>query len=67
MTSTAAGPTLADMARQFPHWQCWHAASGMYLARHREAPPEPERDIRGYDLTDLRHQITRAETLGIRQ
>ena len=63
----AREPTLAEVAREFPHWACWRGISGMYLARHREAPPESGCEIRGYDLSDLCYQITRAELLGVRR
>ena len=65
--TAAREPTLAEVAREFPHWTCWHGISGMYLARHREAPPGSGCEIRGYDLSDLCYQITRAELLGVRR
>jgi hypothetical protein len=67
MTAPAAELTLPDVAREFPTWACWQAISGMYLARHRDVLPDAGCEIRGYDPRDLRHQITRAEVLGIRR
>ena len=58
MTGRAAGePTLAEVAAEYPGWQCSHGNSGLYHAKH----PATGTQVNGEDPVDLRDQIKAAE------
>jgi len=71
VTSPTPEPTLTDVQREFPKWQCWRAVSGLYYARradvepgdHAHVEPGDHAHVKGEDLMDLRDQIIRAESL----
>jgi hypothetical protein len=52
-------PTLADVQREFPGWQCWRAISGLCHARPATAAPGEPAPVTGEDPRDLRDQIIR--------
>jgi hypothetical protein len=56
-------PTLADVEREFPVWNCWRGVSGLFYARPKDAEPRSGRMVEGEDPWDLRNQIIRAESL----
>ncbi len=58
MTGAAAGePTLADVQREYPGWQCARGISGMYHAEHTATGTQ----VNGEDPLDLRDQLKAAE------
>jgi hypothetical protein len=58
MTGGAAGePTLADVAAQYPQWDCAQGISGMYHASNQATGQQ----VTGEDPLDLRDQIKAAE------
>jgi hypothetical protein len=58
MTASPAGePTLAEVAAQFPQWDCAQGISGLYHAQH----PATGQQVTGEDPLDLRDQIRAAE------
>jgi hypothetical protein len=54
-------PTLADVAREFPKWECWRAVSGLLYARPRNSERDSAQLVRGEDPYDLRNEIIHAE------
>jgi hypothetical protein len=50
-------PNLADVQREFPSWECWRGASGLYYARHHDTPRSHGFDVQGEDPLDLRDMI----------
>ena len=55
----AAGePTLADVQREYPGWQCAQGVSGFYYAEHTATGTQ----VNGEDPLDLRDQIKAAES-----
>ena len=67
MIMTIPEPTLADVQREYPAWECWRAASGLLYARPRNAESGSGRLVKGEDPLDLRDQIIRAESLANEQ
>jgi hypothetical protein len=63
VTSPTPEPTLTDVQREFPKWQCWRAVSGLYYARRADAESGDHAHVKGEDPMDLRDQIIRAESL----
>lgn len=61
MSVTDHEPTLADVGREFPEWECWRAISGMVYARRRDAARDNANPVKGEDPRDLRDEIIRAE------
>jgi hypothetical protein len=59
----AREPTLADVQREFPSWECWRGVSGLYHARPCDAATDAATLVTGEDPMDLRNQIRRAEAL----
>jgi hypothetical protein len=58
VTATAPGePTLAEVAVQFPHWDCAHGISGLCHARHQATGQR----VTGEDPLDLADQLKAAE------
>jgi hypothetical protein len=55
--SPSGEPTLAEVAAQYPHWQCAQGISGLYHAQHRDTGQQAT----GEDPLDLRDQIKAAE------
>lgn len=55
-------PTLADVQREFPAYECWHGASGLYYARRPGRPRRHKADATGEDPRDLRDQIIRDQS-----
>jgi hypothetical protein len=53
-------PTLADVAREFPGFECWRGPSGLYYARRPGRPRRHKADAVGEDPWDLRNMIVRA-------
>jgi hypothetical protein len=62
---TGAGdePTLTDVEREFPGWECWRGTSGLYYARLAGRPRRHKADAQGEDPRDLRDQIIRARSI----
>jgi hypothetical protein len=54
-------PTLADVQREFPQWECWRAVSGLFYARPPGTKPGSGRLVHGEDPLDLRNEIIRAQ------
>jgi len=54
-----AEPTLAQVAAQFPGWQCWHGPNRLCYARHTATGTQ----VSGEDPLDLRDQISAAERM----
>jgi hypothetical protein len=50
-------PTLADVQREFPGWECWRGTSGLYYARRCTRPRNHSYDVQGEDPLDLRDMI----------
>jgi hypothetical protein len=50
-------PTLADVQRQYPGWECVRGVSGFYYAEHTATGTQ----VNGEDPLDLRDQIKAAE------
>ena len=50
-------PTLADVQREFPGWDCWRGTSGLYYARRCTRPRNHSADVQGEDPFDLRDMI----------
>jgi hypothetical protein len=63
MTSQPDEPTLADVQREYPTWNCWRAVSGLYYARPADARPGDPAPVKGEDPLDLHDQIRRALAL----
>jgi hypothetical protein len=58
MSGPPAGePTLADVQREFPGWECARGVSGFYYAEHTATGTQ----VNGEDPLDLRDQIKAAE------
>lgn len=55
-------PTLADVQREFPGWECWRGVSGLYYARMPGRPRRHKADAVGEDPRDLRDMIKRAQS-----
>lgn len=55
-------PTLADVQREFPGWECWRGTSGLYYARMPGRPRRQKADAVGEDPRDLRDMIIRARS-----
>lgn len=55
MNAGGAEPTLADVQREFPAWEC-HMSFGWRWATLRG---DPDVRVRGEDATDLRDMINR--------
>jgi hypothetical protein len=55
----AAEPALAEVAAQFPGWQCWQGPNRLCYARD----PATGTQVRGEDPLDLRDQLGAAERL----
>jgi hypothetical protein len=55
--SQASEPTLAEVAAQYPHWDCAQGISGLYHAEHQATGEQ----VTGEDPLDLRDQIKAAE------
>lgn len=62
MNTPGDEPTLADVQREHPKWECRRAVSGLYYARRADAQPEDSTYVQGEDPLDLRDQIRRAES-----
>jgi len=57
--SSAAEPTLDDVAREYPRWHTWKGISGLvYASRRKTSPPAV---VRAEDPMDLIDQIRRWE------
>jgi hypothetical protein len=52
-------PTLADVATEFPGWECWRGTSGRYYGRRCGRPREHRAHVDGEDPRDLRDSILR--------
>jgi hypothetical protein len=52
-------PTLADVQREYPGWECWRGVSGLYYARRPGRPRRHAAEATGEDPLDLRHMIVR--------
>jgi hypothetical protein len=48
-------PTLDDVQREFPAWECWRGIAGLVYARKPLTSPPVV--LRAEDPTDLRDQI----------
>ena len=58
MSGPQAGePTLADVQREYPGWECVHGVSGFYYAEHTGTGTR----VTGEDPLDLRDQLKAAE------
>ncbi len=58
MTGEPPGePALAEVAAQFPHWQCARGINGLYYAQHQATGQQ----VSGEDPLDLRDQIKAAQ------
>jgi hypothetical protein len=55
MTGQGGEPTLEDIAREFPDWECY-MSFGWCWATPRD---DPDVRMRGEDATDLRDMINR--------
>jgi hypothetical protein len=55
-------PTLADVQREYPGWECWRGVSGLYYARRPGRPRRHKADAMGEDPSDLRDMIIRARS-----
>jgi hypothetical protein len=55
-------PTLTDVEREFPGWECWRGMSGLYYARAAGRPRRHKADVQGEDPLDLRDQIIRVRS-----
>ena len=57
-------PTLADVQREFPAYECWRGASGLYYARKPGPPGQRQHraTAQGEDPRDLRDMIIRAQS-----
>jgi hypothetical protein len=55
-TGPEAEPTLAEVAREYPGWQCARGISGFYYAEHTATGTQ----VNGEDPLDLRDQIKAA-------
>jgi hypothetical protein len=55
MTGPGSELTLADVAREFPDWECY-LSFGWHWARLRD---DPDVRVRGEDTVDLRDMINR--------
>jgi len=53
----AGEPTLAEVAAQYPDWECARGISGLYHAAHQATGQQAT----GEDPLDLRDQIKAAE------
>jgi hypothetical protein len=53
----AGEPTLADVQREYPGWQCAQGISGFYYAEHAATGTQ----VNGEDPLDLRDQIKAAQ------
>lgn len=52
-------PTLADVQREFPGYECWRGVSGLYYARRPGRPRRHKADAVGEDPWALRAEIIR--------
>jgi len=52
-------PTLADVQREFPGYECWRGVSGLYYARRPGRPRRHKADAVGEDPWALRGEIIR--------
>jgi hypothetical protein len=52
---SGAEPTLGDVAREFPGWECWRGIAGLLYARKMLSSPPVV--IRAEGPQDLRDQI----------
>jgi hypothetical protein len=59
MTGPGGEPTLADVQREFPGYECWRGVSGLCYARLPGVPRRHKADVWGEDPRDLRDQIIR--------
>ena len=50
-------PTLSDVQREFPRWECWRGPSGLYYARRAGRPRRHSANVTGEDPLDLRDMI----------
>ena len=57
MTGAPGEPTLADVRREFPGWECVRGVSGFCYAEHTATGAQ----VNGEDPLDLRDQIKAAE------
>jgi hypothetical protein len=57
-------PTLADVQRDYPGWECWRGVSGLYYARRPGRPRRHKAEAVGEDPGDLRDMIVRSIGLG---
>jgi hypothetical protein len=55
MTGTGADPTMADVQREFPGWECY-MSFGWCWAKLRS---DPDVKVRGEDPLDLRDMVNR--------
>jgi hypothetical protein len=55
-------PSLGDVQREFPGWECWRGVSGLYYARMPGRPRRHKADAVGEDPRDLRDMIIRARS-----
>lgn len=51
-------PTLEDVARRYPDWECWRGTDMLYHAQLRFSDPPVL--VRGEDPLDLQDQIQAA-------
>ena len=61
LTGPDGEPTLADVQREFPGWECWKGTSGLYYALMPGRPRRHKADAIGEDPLDLRDMIIRAK------
>lgn len=52
-------PTLADVQREFPDYECWRGISGLCYARLPGIPRRHKADVWDEDPRNLRDQIIR--------
>jgi hypothetical protein len=57
-------PTLADVRREFPGYEYWCGASGLFYARRPGRPRRHKADALGESPRDLRNQIIRVSPAG---
>lgn len=58
-TGPSDEPTLTDVQREFPGWECWRGTSGLYYARRPGRPRRHRALVQGEDPYDLRNEILR--------
>jgi hypothetical protein len=61
-TTTPATPSLADVQREFPAYDCWRAISGVCYARPHHTPPGKPAPVSGDNPAALRDTITHHQT-----